>query len=96
MSDRKRVLRIHVSKDEKDEKVNITLPLGLAKLVRLGGIAETLKTRHGIDVDELLEDVEDMDDGKIVDVIDEKSGDHVEIFLETRGARATPVGTNAG
>ena len=81
MSDQKRVLRIQVTKDD-EPKVNIRVPLGLAKLARLGGFAGQLKDK-GIDLDEILAEVEDMDDGKIVDVVDEKSGDHVEIYVET-------------
>ena len=86
MSDKKRVLRIRVTKDEKDEKVNITLPLGLAKLAKLGGFANQLKKTHEIDVDEILDHIEETPDGKIIDVVDDKSGDHVEIFVETKGA----------
>jgi hypothetical protein len=87
MSDRKRVLRIHV-KEGDDDKVNITVPLGLAKLAKIGGLAEKLEERHGIDLEEILEDIEDAPDGKMIDVLDEKTGDHVEIFIETVGATA--------
>ena len=90
MSDRKRVLRIHVSHDTKDDKVNITLPLGLARLAKLGGIAEQLEKKHHIDLDEILDDLDETPDGKIIDVIDEKSGDHIEIYVETRGAKPEP------
>ena len=93
MSDKKRVLRIRVTKDEKDEKVNITLPLGLAKIAKLGGFADQLNRTHGLDIDKILDEIEDTPDGKIIDVIDDKSGDHVEIFVETKGAArdAEPV-----
>ena len=84
MSDRKRVLRIHVA-DATKQKVNITVPLGLARLAKIGGIADQLKDRHGIDLDEILDDIEDTPDGKMIDVLDEKSGDHVEIYIETVG-----------
>ena len=87
MSDRKRVLRIHVTEGNKD-KVNITVPLGLARLAKVGGIAEKLSERHGIDLEEILDEVEDAPDGKMIDVLDEKSGDHVEIFIETPGVAA--------
>jgi hypothetical protein len=85
MSDRKRVLRIHVAESDK-QRVNITVPLGLARLAKLGGVAEKLKVRHGIDLDEILDEIDEMPDGKIVDVIDDKSGDHIEIFVETPGS----------
>jgi hypothetical protein len=80
----KRVLRIRVT-DQHKQKVNITVPLALARLARIGGLADRLSARHGIDVDEILHEIEETPDGKMVDVIDEKSGDHVEIYVETRG-----------
>ena len=82
MSDRKRVLRIHVAEGD-TERVNVTIPLGLAKLAKLGGIAEKLEERHGIDLGEILEGIDEMPDGKVIDVVDGKSGDHVEIYVET-------------
>ena len=84
MSKEKRVLRVQVTKDG-DPKVNIRVPLGLAKLARIGGVQDALKKRD-IDIDEILDEIEDTPDGKIVDVVDEKSGDHVEIYIETVGA----------
>ena len=87
MSDRKRVLRIHVTEGD-DDKVNITVPLGLARLAKIGGLAKKLEERHGIDLEEILEDIEEAPDGKMIDVLDEKSGDHVEIFIETQGSPA--------
>ena len=95
MSDKKRVLRIHVTEDGKNDKVNITLPFGVAKLIRFGPIANSLR-KQDIDIDELLDDLDQLEDGKIIDVTDEKSGDHVEIFVETRAAAKTPAETTAG
>lgn len=94
MSDKKRVLRIRVTKDGKDEKVNVTLPLGLAKLAKFGPIAKELE-KQDIDIDEILEDIDDLEDGKIIDVTDDKSGDHIEIFVEKRGV-PTPEATTVG
>lgn len=94
MSDRKRVLRIHVTEGDK-ERVNVTIPLGLARLAKLGGIAEKLEKRHGIDLDEILDDIDEMPDGKMIDVVDEKSGDHVEIFVETLGREPAAVSGRA-
>ena len=91
MSDRKRVLRIHVAEGDK-ERVNITIPLGLAKLAKLGGVAEKLQERHGIDLEEILEDIDEIPDGKMIDVVDEQKGDHVEIFIETIGREPVPAG----
>jgi len=95
MSDKKRVLRIHVTKPGKNDTVNITLPFGVAKLIRFGPVAEQLR-KSDIDIDELLEDLDQLDDGKVIDVTDEKSGDHVEIFVETRVGAKTPEETTAG
>ena len=85
MTTAKRVLRIRVS-DGNTQKVNVTLPLGLTRLARIGGIADRLSKEHGIDLDEILKGIEDAPDGKMVDVVDEKSGDHVEVYVETPGA----------
>jgi hypothetical protein len=85
MSGNKRVLRIRVAEGN-EQKVNITVPLALAPLARIGGIADLVSARHGIDLDAILRGIEEIPDGKMVDVIDKKSGDHVEIYLETPGA----------
>ena len=95
MSDKKRVLRIHVTKPGKDDTVNVTLPFGVAKLIRFGPIANELR-KQNVDIDELLDDLDSIDDGKVIDVTDEKSGDHVEIFVETRAEAKTPQETTAG
>jgi hypothetical protein len=83
MSDKKRVLRIRV-RNGNEPKVNITMPLALAQLARLGGIADQISTRHGIDLEAILKGIEEMPDGTMIDVLDEKTGDHVEISLESR------------
>jgi hypothetical protein len=85
MSSSTRVLRIRVSK-RGEPKVTIGVPLGLARFVRVGGVADQISARYGIDLDEILRGIEELPDGKIVDVVDEKSGDHVEISLEMTGA----------
>jgi hypothetical protein len=95
MSDKKRVLRIRVSKEGKGDTVNVTLPFGVAKLIRFGPIAHQLK-KQDIDIDDLLEDLDDLDDGKVIDVTDDKSGDHVEIYVETRREAKTPEEMTVG
>lgn len=85
MSGNKRVLRIRVTHGD-EQKVNITVPLGLARFARMGGIADKLSAQHGIDLDEIIRGIEGSPDGKMVDIVDEKSGDHVEIYVETPGA----------
>ncbi|MEX1158635.1 MAG: hypothetical protein WEC79_06880 [Thermomicrobiales bacterium] len=77
----KRVLRIRVTHGD-TPKVTVRVPLGLARLVRIGGVADQLSERHGVDLDEILRTIEDLPNEKIVDVIDETSGEHIEIFLE--------------
>lgn len=85
MSDTKRVLRIHVSEGDKD-KVNIRIPMGLAKLAGVGGIANKITAEHGINLTEILRGVDTLPDQKIVDVVDEAKGTHVEIYVETPAA----------
>jgi hypothetical protein len=78
-SARGRVLRIIVNEPGKSE-VNIKVPLALARIgLKLGGLAagEELK-RRGIDLDELLQEVDTV--GQIADITDDKA--HVEIFVE--------------
>lgn len=82
MSEEKRVLRIRVTEGSK-EKVNIRIPLGLAKIVGIGGIGKKIAEEQGIDLPEIMRKIDEMEDGKIVDVVDEEKGDHVEIFVET-------------
>lgn len=83
MSEQKRVLRIKVSEGPK-EKVNIRIPLGLAKVIGVGGIGKKLAEEQGIDLPEIMRRIDEIEDGKIVDVVDEQKGDHVEIFVETQ------------
>lgn len=84
MSKEKRLLRIQVTNGT-EPKVNVRVPLGLAKLARIGGIKDALQKRD-IDIDEILDEIDDTPDGKLVDVVDEKSGDHIEVYVETVGA----------
>ena len=88
MTDRKRVIRIRVTHEGRPS-VNLTVPLGLARFARVGGIADRLSSEHGIDLDELLREIDRTPDGKIVDVVDEKKGDHVEISVETAAGSET-------
>jgi len=83
MSDAKRVLRVRVTAGAR-EKVNVRIPLGLAKAVGLGGIGKKIAEEHGIDLPEIMRKVDELEDGKIVDVVDEQKGDHVEVFVESQ------------
>ena len=83
MAEPKRMLRVHVTEKDQD-KVNIRIPLGLAQIAGIGGIANKLASEQGINVAEILRGIDETPDGKIVDVVDEQKGDHVEIFVETQ------------
>ena len=80
MSDSKRVIRVRVTEGS-TEKVNIRIPLGLAKVVGLGGIGKKVAETQGIDLPQIMRTIDELEDGKIVDVVDDK-GDHVEVFVE--------------
>ena len=78
---RGRVLRIRVSEHGK-QKVNVAIPLAIARIgkMKLGasGLVRGHLSKFGIDLDELLKEVESA--GRIVDINDDE--DRVEIFVE--------------
>jgi hypothetical protein len=78
---RGRVLRIRVSEGGK-QKVNVAIPLAIARIgkMKLGasGLVRGHLQKFGIDLDELLKEVESA--GRIVDINDDE--DRVEIFVE--------------
>jgi hypothetical protein len=78
---RGRVLRIRVSEHGK-QKVNVAIPLAIARIgkMKLGasGLVRGHLQKFGIDLDELLKEVESA--GRIVDINDDE--DRVEIFVE--------------
>lgn len=62
-------------------KVNVNLPLGLMDAgLRIG--AQYAPELHGLDLNQLINEVRSGASGKIIDVIDEEDGEHVEIFIE--------------
>jgi hypothetical protein len=62
-------------------KVNVNLPLGLMDAgLRIG--AQYAPELHGMDLDQLISEVKSGAAGKIIDVVDEEDGEHVEIFIE--------------
>jgi hypothetical protein len=62
-------------------KVNVNLPLGLMDAgLRIG--AQYAPQLEGIDVENLISQARAGAPGKIIDVIDEEDGEHVEIFIE--------------
>jgi hypothetical protein len=78
---RGRVLRIRVSEHGK-QKVNVAIPLAIARIgkMKLGGsgFVRAHLAKFGLDLDELLKEVESA--GRIVDINDDE--DRVEIFVE--------------
>jgi hypothetical protein len=62
-------------------KVRVTLPLGLVRWgLKVG--ARYSGDLEGIDMDELADLITNEVQGKLVDVIDEEDGEHVQIFIE--------------
>jgi DUF4097 and DUF4098 domain-containing protein YvlB len=62
-------------------KVNVNLPLGLIDAgLKIG--AQYAPQLEGFDVENLVSQVKAGTSGKIIDVIDEEDGEHVEIFIE--------------
>ena len=66
-------------------KVNVNIPMGLVDVgMRLGArFGERRVPEMGeIDYKELMEAVRSGAEGKLVDIDDEESGDHVEVYVE--------------
>ena len=62
-------------------KVNVNLPMSLMDAgFKIG--AKFAPELDGIDLTQFVEDVKAGAQGKIIDVIDEEDGEHVEIFIE--------------
>ncbi|MCJ7661744.1 MAG: hypothetical protein MUO67_21575 [Anaerolineales bacterium] len=59
-------------------KATVNLPLGLVD----AGMNIASKYAPDIAFDELIASINDGAQGKIIDVIDEEDGEHVEIFIE--------------
>jgi len=85
---KKRFLKIRVTKGDKPQ-VNITIPFGLVNwglnlASKLGKNAVNVEGKEiPIDMDELNRAMNDPEfTGKIVDVVDEEKGEHIEIEIE--------------
>ena len=62
-------------------KVNVNIPMGLVNVgMRMG--ARFIPEDSDIDIEELMEQIRSGAHGKIVEVVDDESGEHVEIFIE--------------
>jgi hypothetical protein len=75
-------LRVRVSDIASGKtKVNVNLPLGLMDAgLRIG--AQYAPELQGMDLAQLINEVKSGASGKIIDVVDEEDGEHVEIFIE--------------
>ncbi len=62
-------------------KVNVNIPMGLVNVgMRMG--ARFIPEDADIDLEEIFEQIRSGAQGKIVEVIDDESGEYVEIFIE--------------
>jgi hypothetical protein len=77
-----RWFRVRVTDSESGRsKVNVNIPMGLVNVgMRMG--ARFIPEDADIDLEELFEQIRGGAHGKIVEVIDDETGEHVEIFIE--------------
>ena len=62
-------------------KVNVNIPMGLVNVgLKMG--ARFVPENSDIDLEEVFEQIRSGAHGKIVEVTDDESGEHVEIFIE--------------
>lgn len=62
-------------------KVNVNIPMGLVNVgIKMG--ARFIPDSADIDFQELSEQIQSGAYGKIIDVLDEEDGEHIEIFIE--------------
>jgi SHOCT-like domain len=59
-------------------KATVNLPLGLVD----AGLNIASQYAPGVNFDELVQAINEGAEGKIIDVLDEEDGEHVEIFIE--------------
>ncbi len=74
---RVRVTDLHSGKN----KVNVNIPMGLVNVgVKMG--ARFAPNLEGVNLEEMMQAIRSGASGKIIDVTDEESGEHVEIYVE--------------
>jgi hypothetical protein len=62
-------------------KVNVNIPMGLVNVgMKMG--ARFVPDTANVDFDEIAEQIRSGAHGKILEVIDEEDGEHIEIFIE--------------
>ncbi len=76
-----RYLRVLVSGLDGRQKVNVNIPMNLVTVgLRMG--ARFAPEMDGLDVEDLMTAIRSGARGKIIDVTDNDSGEHVEIYVE--------------
>lgn len=77
-----RWLRVRVTEPDKQRaSVNVNLPLNMVNVgLKMG--ARFLPEFEGLDLEELGDALRQGQTGKVVDVIDEEDGSHVEVYIE--------------
>jgi hypothetical protein len=73
-----RFLRVHVV-EEGVEKVNVNVPLGLAKFL-LKFVPDHVTNGNKLDIDEIVSQINDETQGKIVEVVDGRTT--VDVYVE--------------
>jgi hypothetical protein len=77
-----RLLRVRITDLKTGKtKVNVNIPMGLVNVgVRLG--ARFMPASADVDFDEIMTAIDEGTSGKVVDVEDVESGEHVEVWIE--------------
>jgi hypothetical protein len=77
-----RLLRVRITDLKTGKtKVNVNIPMGLVNVgIRLG--ARFMPTSADVDFDEIMTAIDEGASGKVVDVEDVESGEHVEVWIE--------------
>jgi len=77
-----RFLRVRVTDtDSGRPRVNVRLPISMVTVgLKMG--SKFAPQIEGLDADQLMQIIESGELGQIVDVVDDKDGEHVEVFLE--------------
>jgi hypothetical protein len=82
LSGKGKTFRVRVTDtDSNKARVNVTLPLQLIHFAMKTG-AKFTPELDGIDMEELYEAIQGGETGKLVDIVDENDGEHVEVFIE--------------
>jgi hypothetical protein len=77
-----RWLRVRVTDSNSNRsKVNVNIPMGLVNVgLKMG--ARFAPEVEGLDVQQIMDAINSGMTGKIIDVLDDEDGEHVEIFVE--------------